>query len=326
MEEGNHMKGFALKNCRPVFCLNQNNKMLTKTTLKLTLISVLTLSAGLACQQKSNFQGRQHQWYNTDLTPAIVNGEPVLATDPVANSTVALYLDLPQAPNQKENLIGICTGTLITKDIVLTAAHCFVDAGKEIEMNTEELRQRTRIAFGLPVFNNENSKDSQAVQFRLAKSVIIHSKYYVGAVYKAEKEAMYDMALIQLDSAAPAGYEPVQVNADKDLLKKGTEVILAGYGVTKGGIFPIRPKQLMKVNVHIDNPQLTQTQFTYKTEQGKSSCNGDSGGPAYVQTETGLLLVGVTSWGDRYCTQMGAYTSTAALQDWLQNSMGQFLH
>jgi secreted trypsin-like serine protease len=298
---------------------------LVKTTKQLVLVVVAM--AAIACQKQNSAMSPTAsstlqittQQLGAD-SARIVNGVPVANVDPVAASTVALYLELKQSASEPANLIGFCSGTLIAKDIVLTAAHCFVDVAKELQMSVEQVRDLTQVAFGLPVITKGLS--AEGVQLRHVQQVKVHAGYYVGAVNKAEKEAMQDIALIRMEQDAPEGYVPVPVSTDKDFLKKGQTLILAGYGVTNGFLHP-RPKQLMKVDVKVDNPHLTETQFTYRVEQGHSSCSGDSGGPAYVNTPKGLMVVGLTSWGDTSCTQIGAYTSTAAMSDWMSQAISE---
>jgi len=76
-----------------------------KSTLPIIMISIVLVSCGQSDREQTS-----------DLQ--IVNGERVLATDPIVKSTVALVL-----PSGDQ----FCTGTIIAPTLVVTAAHCLKD-------------------------------------------------------------------------------------------------------------------------------------------------------------------------------------------------------
>jgi hypothetical protein len=257
------------------------------------------------------------QW-DSKLQAQIINGEEVAPNDPLAASTVALYM--PQkAPSQ--GITNFCTGTLIAKNVVLSAGHCFLDVSEGyLRIPLEEFLPQIRIGFGLPVVLSET--DTQ-ITFRKIQRVVIHPDYRAGMVRRAMKIPMPDVAIIFLDEDAPEGFTPATLGLSPDLIQKGREITLAGYGVTEASL-KAKPKQLMKVQVRIDNPQMTSAQFTYKVENHKSACFADSGGPAYFQLEDGQYVVGgITSWGDGYCAKMGAYTSVPAFASFVTETLNQ---
>ena len=50
---------------------------------------------------------------------------------------------------------------------------------------------------------------------------------------------------------------------------------------------------------------------------GVATCNGDSGGPAFVDIAGREYLAGVTSWGDDGCVQFGFNTRLDTFDDWV---------
>jgi secreted trypsin-like serine protease len=254
----------------------------------------------------------------TPLANNISNSEIINGTLPAANSqealaTVAIYLPIGTGANNLNPIKNFCTGTLIATNVVITAAHCIIDMSDRLMTDPQTLVNDMIIGFGTKVAKDQNEA---GFQYRTVKSFKVHDKYTLDSVKKASTVPMYDIALFKLNAAAPAPALPVQVVANPNSLVKNLPIILAGFGLT--GVNPsVRATDLLEVSVLVDNPSLTATQFTYQSTTG-ASCNGDSGGPAYVKLSTGAIaLVGITSWGDPACKVMGAYTSVPAMKNWI---------
>lgn len=235
----------------------------------------------------------------------IVGGTQVAEEDLISKSTVALYMKESPGSTRIQNY---CSGTVIDTTHILTAGHCFADFAAEVGMTVEEIRDTSLVGFGTKVVKDSRTT---ALQFRKLAAVNIHEKYVIGL--EDLKKAYFDVAIITLDSAIPEGALPAKLGSG-DLIKKDMDITLAGFGLTNG--FGVEAKQLMKVVVKVDDPALTETQFTYTDKKG--SCGGDSGGPAYIiEPDNSLTVVGITSWGDQFCTKMGAYTSVPFMNEWI---------
>lgn len=297
--------------------------MVVRIKLVLALIALNTLPACNSNLNKSapplqSFHGHQVNSPRLPQEHFIIGGEAVTTEDPLSRSTVAIYMPKP-APSA--GISNFCTGTLITKKIILTAGHCFLDVSHyHARVPLEEFIPSLRIAFGVNVVKDEND---QNVVFRKIARVIIHPDYRAGMVRRALKVPMPDVALILLNEEAPAFMQPVGMVMETSLVEKGRKVTLAGFGVTEPSLNAL-PKQLMKAVVTIDNPQLTSAQFSYRVNDGKSACFADSGGPAYATTENNEnLVIGITSWGDPNCAKMGVYTSVPAFAPFINEAIGK---
>jgi MYXO-CTERM domain-containing protein len=69
-------------------------------------------------------------------------------------------------------------------------------------------------------------------------------------------------------------------------------------------------------NLSVDNAMF----LCFDETTGTGTCSGDSGGPALAMIGGVQKIVGVTSFGDVGCTQMGAHMRTDAGKAWLESA------
>lgn len=281
-----------------------------------TLFALLCLSLAATITACAPHSDKAGEISATSDDASIVNGTAVKSTEDIAKSTVALYITMNRGGQTRFR--NFCSGTLIAPDLVMTAAHCVVDMADAVQIDMSKYLASVQVAFGTAVVRS--AKDSK-IQLRNLKAIKVHEEYVINSVENAETVPMHDIALLRLSSAAPAGYIPAQLPSDAKPLHAGSIVTLAGYGLTNGTL-QVEAKSLNKTTVTVNNPELTWSQFSYVTQNGKSACSGDSGGPAYLPSSPkgSLVVVGVTSWGDNECREMGAYTSVGAFLDWLKKN------
>jgi len=171
-----------------------------------------------------------------------------------------------------------CSATLITKRTIVTAGHCVFGYAA------------SAMTF---VIGPNIKKPSYTLK---VKSITAHPQY-------DEQNISNDIGLVELEKDAPV--EPLPVLASLDDTFVGSSLLFVGYGVTNGytqtgdGEKRAVSIKLSKVNAQTfryDDPRL-------------NTCNGDSGGPAFYKDEAGkYFIVGVTSYGDAYCTKYGVDT------------------
>lgn len=221
---------------------------------------------------------------------AIIAGKEVGADEVYARSSVAVIYNM----ERYETANKVCSGTLIGRRLVLTAAHCF-DYGQDC-----------KVGFGLNV-NDANFE-------LISGKCLVHEQWKSDGV---------DIALVSLDEDAPPNYEPVKNATLDDPLAVGDEIFLAGYGIATGPYDPQAEatRGILRVtNQTIGRLDSDKKTFTYLNTNGpQGQCSGDSGGSAYiVEPEGQLLLIGVIISGDMDCRQYGKQTDARYFSEWIE--------
>jgi Trypsin len=182
-----------------------------------------------------------------------------------------------------------CTGTLVAPRVVVTAAHC-VDA----EIGPDPLT--LQVIFGPRAF------EPDAV--RAVVAVALHPEW--------DRDSFdNDLAFVRLDRPAPVLPVPMNLaDLGDDLV--GTPLRLVGYGTTRAG-FP-RSAGFKRVGLTRLNLLGART-FGFANDPSQT-CEGDSGGPAFLRRGQGReLLAGVASYGDADCAVIGVDTRIDAYAD-----------
>jgi V8-like Glu-specific endopeptidase len=111
---------------------------------------------------------------------------------PVPAAERAQFVAVGQLSRKSQDRRGICTGTLVAPDRVITAAHCVAN--------------RQGYAFEPESIEFSAGRDGKAsAAKRRGKEVIIHPAYYVTEGFA---RATYDVAILVLDKPVPANRVP----------------------------------------------------------------------------------------------------------------------
>lgn len=259
--------------------------------------SIFLLLGLAACSQKP--ADRVVSQLNQD---AIIGGQPALASDVVRNSTVSLMRVLPN-----KTVLSFCTGILISKNLVVTAAHC-------VEPMTNEVFY---VFFGekLPV----SVSDPNLVR---AGGVSYHEGYRLIPVKRNRYiTSINDIAMIRLVTEAPEGFTPAPILADTDSLQPGSPLLVAGYGVVNESNNQ-RTQTLNYVRVplfKLEGDYLIADQTT-----GQGACFGDSGGPVFIEAASGLAVVGETHEaydGATDCHHYGEFTLLSRFRTFIDKTV-----
>lgn len=300
-------------------------KLLARTLVLVTATAALAACTG---NKASN---------NTVDTSAsarqIIGGTDVAEGSDLNKSIVGLY-------DMKKH--ALCTGSLLDNNVVLTAAHCIGASASDLV-----------VIFAADLEQVFNSNDANFVRSKVRRAV----KTVVNANYgkkHAAGEAWGDTALIRFDGQVPAGFQPATLLQDSSVLQEGFTITVAGYGVNSDILtevnkadYPDFDQKVASGEFFCEQSEDGKTEKCYKEElsgearlrttelavagnyndseiafdqqHGHASCEGDSGGPAYVKTATGYQLFGVTSRGTRGCNGYVLYSEITSpdLSTWL---------
>jgi secreted trypsin-like serine protease len=200
----------------------------------------------------------------------------------------------------------LCTGTALTRDLVLTAAHCV----------TPDMR--------IKVF--------QTGQTIAVRGVARHPRFDPAAY--AASRATADIAVIKLaaplsDLVAPARLAPARRVA------AGEMITVAGFGVTAAHTDHGLGVPRMATLTVTGKPGALQIRLfdvaTRNLRAGLGACTGDSGGPAFeAASEAGIgQVIGIVSWttaarDEEGCGGLTGVTPLLLYRDWIVDTARKF--
>lgn len=198
----------------------------------------------------------------------IVGGKSVGDRDFLSNKVVMVRARL----NDTE--ASLCTGTLIARNVVITAAHCLNNA------------KSARIVFDVdPVCNQEFDSNTQSIDVKKAS---IHPDY------NEKVKGRYDLALLKLAKGAPAHYPVISLyNGTSE--RSSNTVTYAGYGRTSEGDEWNQALRSVTKNYNDSIFFAKNKNMVTSQSDGAGICQGDSGGPVFFEVGRKLQLAGVNS-------------------------------
>ncbi|QDK45606.1 hypothetical protein DOM22_10830 [Bdellovibrio sp. ZAP7] len=250
----------------------------------------------------------------------IYDGELTREEDLISKTTVLIHTGN-----------GVCTGSLLSPTIIITAAHCV----------TEEKSPRTLIpAENFTILEPSNASTfsewmKNPVPVAKVEKTIAHPIYLGLTQSTSHYDKGYDVALIKLKTPMPAKYKAVVISDKYEALTRN-QIRIAGFGTHSNDVeletsldgrlrngnatlnlndiaitapidSPGHPKEIPYL---VTNRPESSILSLVKSPSDTSLCHGDSGGPVYFEKDGKINLVGVNQGmnakaGDKNCATDG---------------------
>ena len=286
------------------------------------LMGTFLFTAG--CSNKDD-KGKDSKFFSYDSAgenfsdPGIIGGQPVKLDESEAKFVVGFF-DF----NTKR---VFCTGTIISKNSILTAAHCLLDTTRNIQ-----------IFVGPEVPHSDG--EIGRVHFYKIKTFRVSPKWR--SVDDLPETDQGDLAVVKIFGefrelpTADSHFDELDVhgvsafpvfNRDKSLLKDGAILSVFGFGyidIQKR----LRATWLQKIFLPIHNAAFGNFEFSIDQKNGMGVCHGDSGGPAFLKKGIRSILVGVASRGfrdfDGTCNTSSVFTTVDSHFEFIQKAVEDF--
>jgi secreted trypsin-like serine protease len=196
-----------------------------------------------------------------------------------------------------------CTGVVIARNLVLTAAHCALPGSVYKIVEFDAARHPT---------------------LRDVSLVIVHPQFELNTLLNHRATA--DVALLKMAAPLPTAFVPAPLAVQSKPVAVGDRFLVVGYGVgvrgdgKSGGT--IRSADLIATG----QPGTLQIRLvdsaTNGARAGLSACTGDSGAPVFESSNGPLAVVGIVSWstGPALTDGCGGLTGVTPLvryRDWI---------
>lgn len=236
---------------------------------------------------------------------------PIFRDNRIINGVDAEAGEYPSQLSLQRPTSHSCGASVLNENWALTAAHC-VDGAST-----------SSITFWAGTIYLDNGGTRHRVE-----KIVVHEGYDEGDSWKNDIAVVAVLDPFKIDGV---NVTPIALPAQGQNPEDGAAVTVIGWGrLQQNG--PI-PNTLQKVDLAVVNQQKCNdvyTEFGYPIYDGhicadvpegnQGSCNGDSGGPLFVNG----TVVGLVSWAYG-CAVKGyptVYTRVPAYRDWIRNQTG----
>lgn len=239
----------------------------------------------------------------------VINGQSVGPQYGIARTTVRLVSFLKS--DGASIIMAVCSGTLIARDLVLTAAHCVQD---------------------------EEGQPAQMVMARdiggSLESAILADQWVVNPSYGRVKDGGFlglggylrpvnDLAVVHLSSAVGAQARIAELPESEIPVGGSVSVVIAGFGETQArnsnSVGLLHSGHSIATMMSVAGDRDHQLNLS-----GMQICEGDSGGPVYSIQGSRIIVIGVNSHTDsKACLRNGRAISVFSHLNWIRQAARQ---
>lgn len=218
---------------------------------------------------------------------------------------------------------SLCSGTVVSSNVVLTAAHCVLNASRSAIRNPADFAVVT---------GNVNWTSPERTVSAVSRIAVAPNLAYLVPSYDIIRG---DAAVLQLSQPISA---PAVRLATSRVWGPGSGAVMVGWGLTQ-------VSQPSPATLHFGETVIQGTEYChsedayYETAQlicaldypseEWTTCHGDSGGPLLMVapgTTNEALEIGITSFGQAGCsTEDAAYfTNVVAIASWVKGKIAEY--
>ena len=273
-----------------------------------TLVLGLVLGALSACESsepdRTNSLGRQGD--------GVFGGSVLTHASPISRFIVGLQFE------NADGGVSTCTATLISRSVILTAAHC-------VPIKKESLEARFLAQLEARFLAHNLAQEDDGTKIKIDR-ILVHPRYREGVL--AHGPNPFDMAVMLLHAAAPETAKPMRLQKQKFNAADVETTYIAGFGAESYNRESGESSGDERLKLAIVVPKSGSVDGVLQMDQTKGSgaCIGDSGGPAFYQSGDAYVQIGILGSvnnpnGDDSCRGFSNYASVVASADWIAKAL-----